>query len=929
MNKLLLFALFSVATIHALVGQTSILSGTVTDDVTKQPVVGAKLFITPQLRSISDPDGNYEIKNIPLGKYTMVVTMSSFDTLRIELKVDKAQQSYNVVLGGSQELEEVKVIGNLVSDRKTPVAVTKISTQKITEELGSRDLPMLLNGTPGIYATQTGGGDGDSRINVRGFDQRNVGVLIDGVPVNDMENGWVYWSNWFGLDAITSTVQVQRGLGATKLAMPSVGGTINILTQGVGNRKGFSFKQEYGTGNFLRSTFAYNSGMSKEGWGLTLSGSYKQSDGWVDGTQSEGFFGYIKVQKKINKHLVSFSAFSAPQQHGQRSFNQAIQYWNSDYAQELGVPLDSSANFFNQGVRYNQHWGYRSETVRDDNGNELYSTKRVMHERLNYYNKPQITLKDFWKVNEKLSISNLAYVSIGQGGGTRLSNSSVLRDENGLIDWDQIIQENQVSSLFGTPNVDPLYHPTLIKSSQVLLASVNNHYWVGYLGQFNYEYSKRLVFSGGLDYRYYRGEHYQEIRDLLGGDYYLDAANQNAFSSMKVEGDKIALQPFNNHRDGLVNWLGAFAQMEYTGTRWTYFVNLSAIYSGYKGIDYFRERELNLGDTTLLIGNDPVVYDGQVYNTTSEGLEYNNTGWKYLPGMTFKMGGSYALTEFSTAFVNTGYLSRTPQFSNVVDNNTNTFFREIVNEKILAFEGGYSFANKSFGVNVNGYFTNWQNKPFPFGIQVPDPNDPLEFVRINVNGMDALHYGGEIDVAYKLNKKWSAEFMFSLGDWTWNSSETVFIPQYDSLEITFDAKGVHVGDAAQTAIAAAIRFDPIKHLYFKVQGQYFDRYYSQFDPFTLQGKFAGREAWRIPAYYLVNIFGGYKFDLKEFDLVVNGSITNFTDIGSVFDWKILRNDFISDASDNRNNPFQNSDAQSATVMYGMGFRFNLSLAIQF
>ena len=114
-----------------------------------------------------------------------------------------------------------------------------------------------------------------------------------------------------------------------------------------------------------------------------------------------------------------------------------------------------------------------------------------------------------------------------------------------------------------------------------------------------------------------------------------------------------------------------------------------------------------------------------------------------------------------------------------------------------------------------------------------------------------------------------------------------------------------------------------------MQGQYFDRYYSQFDPFTLQGKFAGREAWRIPAYYLVNIFGGYKFDLKEFDLVVNGSITNFTDLGSVFDWKILRNDFISDASDNRNNPFQNSDAQSATVMYGMGFRFNLSLAIQF
>ena len=129
----------------------------------------------------------------------------------------------NFYIGASQEYREIKVIGNLAGSQNVPVAVTKIPLQKITEELGSRDLPMLLNGTPGVYATQQGGGDGDARINVRGFDQRNVGVMIDGVPVNDMENGAVYWSNWFGLDAITAQMQVQRGLGATKIAMPSIG----------------------------------------------------------------------------------------------------------------------------------------------------------------------------------------------------------------------------------------------------------------------------------------------------------------------------------------------------------------------------------------------------------------------------------------------------------------------------------------------------------------------------------------------------------------------------------------------------------------------------------------------------------------------------------------------------------------------------------
>ena len=163
---------------------------------------------------------NYTIENVPFGEYNMTITMLSFDTMRVALTVDKADFNYEIILGGSQELEEVKVIGNLAQDRKTPVAVTTLGKKEIEEELGSQDLPMILNSKPGVHATQQGGGDGDARITIRGFSQRNVGVMIDGVPVNDMENGWVYWSNWFGLDAITSQVQVQRGLGATKLAMP-------------------------------------------------------------------------------------------------------------------------------------------------------------------------------------------------------------------------------------------------------------------------------------------------------------------------------------------------------------------------------------------------------------------------------------------------------------------------------------------------------------------------------------------------------------------------------------------------------------------------------------------------------------------------------------------------------------------------------------
>jgi hypothetical protein len=910
---LILFACFAEWSFSQATGK---ITGEVSENATNQLLGGAKITLynnegVVMKRAMSNSQGIYEMTDVTYGDYSITFKMMGFDSMVQEIQVSKPVMTVNFYIGASQEYREIKVIGNLAGSQNVPVAVTKIPLQKITEELGSRDLPMLLNGTPGVYATQQGGGDGDARINVRGFDQRNVGVMIDGVPVNDMENGAVYWSNWFGLDAITAQMQVQRGLGATKIAMPSIGGTINIITQGVSNKPGGSFRQEYGTGNLLRSTLSYNTGMTKSGWGLTFSASYKQADGWVYGTPSQGKFGYMKVSKKLEKHLLTLSAFAAPQEHGQRSYTQAIQYFDEGTARDLGAPIDTNMIFSNMGIRFNQHWGYQT------NGD---GKKEIINERLNFYSKPQFTLKDFWTVNDKLSISNIAYVSVGRGGGTSIFNSSaLLRDSSGLINWDLVIKENQVNSLFGTPNTDPIYHPTEIKSSQILYASINNHFWAGYLSQFNYTYSKKLEFSGGIDFRYYQGSHYQVITNLLGGDYFVSTADKNDADPMQRVGDKIAKNAFNADRDGIVQWSGAFGQMEYTGKKLSYFVNVSGILNGYKGVDRFQKRVLDLGDTILRIGAlDTITYNGVTYDASNKELKYYATDWKFLPGFTFKSGLSYQVQKNATAYVNVGYLNRTPQFSNVIDNNTNSFFGEIVNEKILSAEGGYNYAKEKFGFNVNAYATNWKNKPFPYGVPVPDPNDPTESIRVNINGLDAVHLGGEFDAAFKFNKKLSGDVMVSIGQWIWNSSKTVIIPQYDSLEFTFDAKGVHVGDAAQTAMAASLRYEPFKNVYFKVQLQYFDRYYANFDPFTLKGDDGGRDSWKMPSYTLVNVFAGYKIPFKTFTLLSTATITN-----------ALNTMFISDATNNRNDPYQNFDAQSASVMFGGGFRFNVSLAIQF
>ena len=292
-----------------------------------------------------------------------------------------------------------------------------------------------------------------------------------------------------------------------------------------------------------------------------------KENGWVDGANTQGAFYYLKIQKKIKNHIVSLSGFGAPQQHGQRSYSQPIEYWDSDYA---------------RSCRYCRLMLLIQNVTMEFNSINIGVTGMVktFNERRNYYHKPQITLKDFWKINDKLSWSNIAYTSIGRGGGQRYFNSAstIIRDENGLVNWDTIVYNNQYKTLFGQvySTADPAYDDNMLKSSQILSASVNNHFWIGGLSQFDYKPNDYWNIAGGLDYRYYKGEHYTQVIDLLGGDYFINESDLNAATTMKVVGDKIAREdrPYQNHRDGLVQWAGAFGQAEYSKDKWTAFVNV-------------------------------------------------------------------------------------------------------------------------------------------------------------------------------------------------------------------------------------------------------------------------------------------------------------------------------------------------------------------
>ena len=891
MKKKLFFLLLAFLPLASLFAQEKTISGIVSDDL-GDLLIGVNIIYGPGLGTVTDIDGNYSLK-LPPGEYDLVVSYVGCEPQKKHIIIEDKNLFINFVLN-TITLQEVEIVGDVAKTRETPIAFSNITPAKIEEQLAGQDIPLILNSTPGVYATASGGGDGDARINIRGFNQRNVAVMLDGIPVNDMENGWVYWSNWFGLDAVMRNTQVQRGLGASKLAIPSVGGTINITTRGIENEKGITLKQELGNDGFSRTSLGLTTGRMKKGWGVTFAGSYKRGNGWVDETFTKGWFYFLRIDKELGNHLLSFSAMGAPQEHGQRSYKKYISTFDTDYAlkagmtqefiaknQEIGVPT-------NMGLRYNPNWGYLSrayitETDTIFPGAEKTSTAK------NFYHKPMFSLRDFWNVNDKLYLSNILYLSLGNGGGQSFSTTPTVDQDT----WQQNLQNEYDANM----NINGNNYNPDHKSSTIMRNAVNNHFWVGLLSTFDYTINDEFSLSGGLDLRTYKGEHYREVQDLFGGDFYYDDGNKNDSAKTKYyEGDKIGY-----YNDALVRWGGLFAQGKYQRGNLTTFVNLTFSTSGYKRIDYF-----------LL---------------HAPGETSSETPWKYIPGWTVKGGANYNLNEFMNVFVNLGFLSKAQRFNNVYDR-SNKLYKDIKNEQVRAIELGYSWARPIFTLNVNTYYTDWLNKPSDKLYSIPDP-DGEGYISVNINDMNARHMGVEFEFAIKILDNLTFESLLSLGDWKWTSEETARIYDDDgNIEdsIPVDIRGLYVGDAAQFQNRESLRWEIVRGLYVSGVFTWFGKNYSLFNPtdydkdtypdsFDEDGN--PRQSWKLPDYYTIDFHAGYSWKIKKVGFQVRGSVVNAFD-----------NLFITDAQNNDTYlGGSNFDANSAGVFMGMGRRFNVSLRL--
>lgn len=918
MKRLLLFtAALAVSCIYALADITC--RGTIVDEE-GEPVIGA--VVSPQgmpTRGVpTDIDGNFKI-TVPDNCKRLHIDFVGMKPLDVavapELGVIKMEIAATM-------LQDVVVTQSIARTRKTPVAVSAVDAQTIDVKLGNQELPEVLKTTPGVWATKDGGGFGDAKINIRGFKSSNTATMVNGVPVNDMEWGGIYWSNWSGLGDIISSMQVQRGLGATIISSPSFGGTINMITKGLDAKKGGTVW--YGLGNDASMNYgiSFSTGLMKNGWAVTFLGSRKTGDGYIQGTQYEMFNYFVNVSKRLNEsNQLSLTVTGAPQTHYQRSSQNGltIQGWQD------------VANYMPKGqaYRYNPTYGF-----------DLQGRQR--NSNYNHYNKPVVMLNHVWQIDHKSSLSSVVYASIGRGyGSSGQGYSSSYRSawygaSNGVLS-NTVINYNGVDYKLRNPDgtfaydqVQLLNMASTTGSLMAMSHSVNNHSWYGGVSNYKNDLTDNLSLTAGIDIRYYYGQHTNEIADLYDGAFFIDENRSSSYNlrTFATEAEKIAYQQKKLGVGDIVyrNWdsriwqEGIYAQLEYNMLD----NNLNFVLSGAMNLNTYTRYE-------------------NFYVNPSERTSPSKT---FFAG-SVKGGVNYNIDRHNNIFFNGGYITRAPYLQYGVfisPANSNAMNPNPKNEKVGAAEIGYEFHSPKFTVQLNGYYTSWMDRTLITTGTLAYDNDRYT---ATMNGVDSRYMGVEMNFVYKPTNWFELSGMLAWADNTWqndpigwfynsqgealsslgsrNEPATVTTPMSpDHLNAKIDQKGRKVGGSAQTTGAIGVQFRPFSG--FRI-GADWTMNARNFSDFSLNNNSSvsispGQtlkisDPWRIP--------WGQQFDLNaSYNFAITG------DVRATFSaniYNVFNNNYIMDAY---------TDYQTAgtwenafRVFYSYGRTFNLRLKIHF
>ncbi len=613
-------------------------------------------------------------------------------------------------------LEGITVSTNKAEERKSPVAFSEISKNEISKIYTTNDLPQMLSELPSIISySENGNSIGYSNLTMRGFDQRRISVMINGIPQNDPEDHNFYWINLADIASTTDNIQVQRGAGLSSYGSAAIGGSINLTTTNILNEKGI--KLGYGAG-------FQEFGANDETVHNSSRFSISAGSGLIDKYAVFGKFSRITSFGYREQSYANLNSFYFAAARVDENFYTQINFYGGmqdDGLAYYGVPKAYSTDKQYRLKNYN-YWEYDSTGK-----NVVWTNNRRKQEKENF-TQPSFELLNDWNISENLILKSAVFFKMGEGyfdfDGTGWTDAESFRlnEKNGFLNA-----------------LDP--------ENPIIRAYVSNKYG-GWIPRLIWKHQDGELVTG-IEVRIHNSEHWGKIN-------YAENLPKNFDPDFK----------FYSYYGGR-DIFSAFARETYNlNEQITLSAELQIVHHNYRIYDekdgYFNTSYFDLSGN-IINGKGNLFDINYLFLNPRFGINYNQTE-------TINHYFSLAYTNREPRMNNLyrasdSYSGKKPLFEGKVINDSTTYYdftKPLVKpEKLIDIEIGSTFRDEINFLNINLYFMFYNDELVKsgeldiFGAPVDGNAPSTSHIGIELQGSNYLIYNKTNNLKISYNTTYS------------------------------------------------------------------------------------------------------------------------------------------------------------------------------
>jgi hypothetical protein len=768
------------------------------------------------------------------------------------------------------------------------------------------------------------------RFHMRGYDGDLTSVFMNGIPMESIDNGFTPFGLWGGLNDVMRNRDVSLGLRNSTFSLGNLSSTTNIDSRASKQRKQTSFSYALSNRNYThRWMLTHNTGISKKGWAFSFSASRRWADeGYAPGTYYNGWSYFAGADKRLGqRQLISFVTFGTPTENGRQGA-------------ALQEMIDLSRTKY-----YNPYWGFQNGKKRNASVGKTFQPVFIFTHDL--------------KINSNTNLISAAGYSFGKKGVTAIDwyNApdprpdyyrylpSYQTDSAQKEQVTELFQNNEASRQISWQNLYDVNrdHVQTIndangitgnsitghRSLYVLQERVTNTQRINLNTVLNSRLNDHADLTAGVLYQRQKNNYYQQLNDLLGGEFYVDL---NQFAERDFPNDLNAVQNDLNHPNRILkvgDKYGYNYDIDITkAVAW-----LQTVFK-YRHIDFF---------TAAKISENKFWRVGHTRNGLFPDNSFGKSSINDFTNYALKAGITYKINGRNYLYANAAYLTRPPYFDNayISARTRDAEQNDLTSETIQSAEGGYILNAPKLKIRLGGYYSSFKDG---FNVLTFYHETYRSFVNYALSNIDKLHFGGEFGIEAKVARNLTVNGAAATGRYYYNSRQNATITLDNTAEMLdkqiIYSENYRIASTPQEAYSFGFTYRSPKFWFLSLTGNYFDEMWLDFNPIrrtysAVEELDPKSSEWhniiaqtKFDPQYTVDFFGGYSWRLPKtyiekrgVYLVFNAGINNLLNNKNIITggYEQLRFDFET-RDPNRFPP---------KYYYGYGINYFLSVTIRY